>query len=277
MMRPRQIVAAFSALCGVLCIVQGARADASSEACSSAYTKGEEDRLAGRLYSAREAFKVCEEASCPVALAADCKQWKAEVEADLPTIRLKATNVQGAAIEHLQLFSDRVSVPEAALARPVILEAGPHVLRFEAAGYRAVEVETALRPSDREIEIAVVMHALDEPTPGAAKRGHRVPTLAVALAGVGVVALGSSLYFGLRSHNQYEDLRSKCSPHCAQSEADSVRSKALISDIALLTSGAAFGAAAWLFFSSTPDRPPVAALNLVPNARGAGLRLHFAF
>jgi hypothetical protein len=277
MMRAQQIGAAFSALLSVLCVGQAARADASSEACSSAYTKGQEDRLAGRLYSAREAFKVCEEASCPAALAADCKHWKAEVEADLPTIRVKVTNAQGAAIEHPQLFSDGVSVPEAALAQPVILEAGPHVLRVEAAGYRALEVEKALRPSDREIEVVLVMHALDEPAPSGAKPGHPVPALAIALASVGVVALGSSLYFGLSSHNQYEDLKSKCAPYCPQSDADSVRSKALISDVALLTSAAAFGAAAWLFFGATPDRPPAAALKLEPSARGAGLRLHVAF
>lgn len=277
MMRVRQTVATFGALLSALCVVQAAHADASTEACSSAYTKGEEDRLAGRLYSAREAFKVCEDPGCPAALAADCRHWRTEVEADLPTIRLKVTNVQGATIEHPQLFSDGVSVPEAALAQPVILEAGPHLLRVEAAGYRAVGVERALRPSDREIEVAVVMHALNEPPPSAAKPGHRVPPLAIALAGVGVVALVGSVTFGLRSHQQYEDLKSKCSPYCAQSDADSVRSKALISDIALLTSAAAFGAAAWLFFSATPDRPPVATLNLETSARGAGLRLRVAF
>jgi hypothetical protein len=94
---------------------------------------------------------------------------------------------------------------------------------------------------------------------------------------VGVVASAGSVIFGVRSHEQYEDLKSKCSPYCAQSEADPMRSKALISDVALLTSAAAFGAAAWLFFSSTPARPRAAALELEPNARGAGLRLHVAF
>ncbi|HEX3855152.1 MAG TPA: hypothetical protein VHW01_29515 [Polyangiaceae bacterium] len=94
---------------------------------------------------------------------------------------------------------------------------------------------------------------------------------------MGVVASAGSVIFGVRSHEQYEDLKSKCSPYCAQSEADPMRSKALISDVALLTSAAAFGAAAWLFFSSTPARPRAAALELEPNARGAGLRLHVAF
>src|SRR5450432_3815483 len=203
-MRAVPTAAAFS----LLLATASAGAEVSADACSSAYTKGQEDRLAGRLFSAREAFKVCAGASCPGAIAADCRHWKSEVEADLPTVRLKVTDAQGAPIANLTLSADGIGMPDIVLTQPVILEAGQHVLRFEATDFRPVEVERALRPTDRELEVAVVMHRLSEPLPEAGKRagareapdsaGHGVPVLAVALASVGVVALGGALYFGLR-------------------------------------------------------------------------------
>ena len=286
-MRARPTATAFTLLLAAASSSQVAGAAGSADACSSAYTKGQEDRLAGRLFSAREAFKVCASASCPSAIAGDCARWKTEVEADLPTVRLKVTDAQGAPIANLRLSADGLAMPDAVLTRPVILEAGPHVLRFEARDFRPLEVERALRPTARELEVAVVMHRLSEPLPESGKptgahtapnpAGPSVPALAVALASVGVVALGGSLYFGLRSHAQYEDLKTSCAPLCDPKQADSVRSNALISDVALLTSAAAFGAAAWVYFSSGSDRHLAAALNVQPSEQGAVVRLRVAF
>jgi hypothetical protein len=283
-MRAGQTATAFGVLLSLASLSQIATADVTVEACSSAYTKGQEERLAGRLFSAREAFKVCADAACPAVIVGDCSHWITEVEADLPTVRIRVTDAKGAPVDNLQVFADGSVIATPDLARPVILEAGPHVLRFEAAGYQMVELERALRPADRELEVAVVMRPnlppagsanSDEGAPAATSRP--VPVLAVTLASVGVVALAGSLYFGLRSHSQYEDLKSSCAPMCNPSQADSVRSKALISDVALITSAAAFGAAAWVYFSSKPSQAPVAGLNVEPSRHGADVHLRVTF
>jgi hypothetical protein len=282
-----RISAGLAVLSSFASVSEPAHADVSADVCSSSYAKGQEDRLAGRLFDAREAFEVCADPSCSASLSRDCKRWVTEVDADLPTVRVTVTDTRGVKLETFQAFADGTRIPDSELTQPVILESGPHVLRFEAVGYRPVELEKALRPSDRELEVRVILHALNEPLPGvtpttdaahqsdAMARG--VPVLAVALASVGVVALGGSLYFGLRSHDQYESLKASCAPFCNPSQADSVRSKALISDVALLTSVAAFGGAAWLYFGSRSAQRPAAALNVEPSARGAGLRLRVAF
>jgi hypothetical protein len=286
-MRVLRSGAGFGLLLSLLSVSGLAGGQSSVEACASAYAKGQEDRLAGRLFNARAAFQVCAEAACPAAIARDCAHFQAEVEQDLPTVRLRVTDVHGARVEQLRVFADGASVPETSLARPIILEAGPHVLRFEAKDCRPVEVTSALRPTDRELEIAVVLHRPSEPLPSAPKpisapeaanSGARgVPALAVALAGLGAVALGGSLYFGLRSHEQYEDLKASCAPMCNPSQADAVRSNALISDVALLTGAAALGSAAWVYFSARPAQPSIAAVNVAPSAHGAGVRLRVAF
>ncbi len=258
---------------GVLSISAPVRAE-SAEACSSAYTKGQEDRLAGRLYGARQAFKSCAEPRCPAAVVRDCKRWATEVEADLPTARLHITSPSGERIANVHALADGVPLTATELEQPLILEAGPHLLRFEAAGYRPLELQTALRPTDRELSVAVVLHALDERPAQAPKR---VPVLALALAGVGALALGSSLYFGLRSHREYEDLRASCAPACNPARADALRSNAVVSDVALVAGVGALAAAAWVYVGSRSTPSAVTALKLEPAVGGARVRLRVSF
>ena len=281
-MSARSLAAAVSSFIAVLSCAAGARAELSAESCSSAYARGQEERLAGRLFSARSAFKTCTDATCSAAVSADCRRWVTEVEADLPTVRLRVQDTHGAALEALSVSSDGVNIPQAELSQPVILEAGPHLLRFEAPGYQPLELEKALRPADRELAVNVVLHSLNEVVPAApatpsAGASSAIPAWAIVFASAGVAALGTSVYFGLSARNQNEDLKASCAPVCTQSQADSVHSKALISDIALLTSAAAFGAAAWVYLSRGPSQPAVAALSFEPRRDAAAVHLHIAF
>src|SRR4051794_16663268 len=77
-------IASVFAFLSLTTLAASARA-VSVEACSDAYTKGQEERLAGRLLSAREQFRLCRDPTCPSAVVPDCTRWIAEVEADLPT------------------------------------------------------------------------------------------------------------------------------------------------------------------------------------------------
>lgn len=253
-------------------------ADPSPDACSSAYSKGQEDRLAGRLFAARASFMVCENPSCTPAVSEDCTRWRHEVEQDLPTIRLKVTDTHGALLSPTRVFADGESIPLPALAAPIILEAGPHTLRVEADGFDAFEVERALRPTDRELEVLAQLHRTGEARAAAPiTEARTVPTSAWVLGGVGVASLGAALYFGLSSHNQYEDLKRECAPYCPQSSADSVRTKSIVSDVTLITGAAALGAAIWLYFGAKPRTPASTALQVTPTRNGGALRLHVTF
>ena len=97
------------------------------------------------------------------------------------------------------------------------------------------------------------------------------------------VSLGAALYFGLSSHNQYEDLKHSCAPYCPQSLADSVRTKSIVSDVTLVTGAAALGAAFWLYFSAKPQTSATTtshattALQVAPAQHGGALRLNVTF
>src|SRR5689334_3407740 len=89
---------------------QVARAQ-DGEACSVAYARGQEERLAGRLYNARSAFQQCAVEACS-AIAGDCERWLKEVEADLPTLRVTVRDELGRPVEQLRVSIDDTLVSE---------------------------------------------------------------------------------------------------------------------------------------------------------------------
>jgi hypothetical protein len=245
--------------------------------CATAYAKGQDDRLAGRLFDARTAFKRCAVPTCPDALAQDCATWASEVEADLPTVMIHVTDAHGRPLPSVRVFADGTPIATSDLERPLVLEAGPHSLRFEAPGYETTEAQTALRPTDRQLEVRATLYLPGEKVSleAPARRSSRVPTLSLALAGLGVVALGTSAYFGVAARKQYDDLEQSCAPNCRRADADAVESKALVSDIALGTSLVALGAAAWIFFGAANE--PKAAVVVSSRVRGGDASVRLVF
>jgi hypothetical protein len=265
-------------LCAAWLPVTAAHADEVDPACATAYAKGQDDRLAGRLYDARSAFQRCAVATCPQQVARDCATWASEVEADLPTAVISVTDSSGRALPSWRAFVDGAPIAASELARPLVLEAGPHSLRFEADGYETATVQTALRPTDRELPVRVILRTPAEkapPAPRPSPRSAGVPPLSLVFAGVGAVALGTSAYFGFSARNQYQDLKDRCAPGCTRSEADAVASKALLSDVALATSLVALGAAAWIYFGTPETSRAAVVLSSRPNGGQASVRVIF--
>jgi PEGA domain len=272
-MKAVRLAPLFVSLALVASFSRAARA-AEPETCSVAYARGQEERLAGRLFNARAAFQQCASAGCSTSLASDCSRWVSEVEADLPTIRVAIHDEHGAAVATSKLFIDGIATPLAALSAPIVLEAGPHELRVEAPGYQPVRLETALRPSDREVAVAVTLRPPQPPRRDTS--ADQVPTAAWVLAGVGTAALGGSIYFGIRANNEYHDLKQRCAPACEPSASDGMYTKAVISDVALAASVVAFAASAIVYFTRA-TKPPTVALSVAPASQGGRVRVVLSF
>lgn len=251
-----------------------AMAEDRAQTCATAYAKGQDDRLAGRLFDARSAFLLCAQASCSPRIASDCARWAQEVEADLPTARVLVTDAAGRALTSVRVFVDGVELGHEQWSTPIVLEAGPHLLRFESPGLEAAEAPIALRPTDRELLVRVTLRApAPPPEPHRAPARREIPVASIVLAGVGAVALGTTAYFGLSARSRYHQLEDTCAPRCTRDAADAVSDRALVADIALVTSLAAFGAAAWIHWSQSPRT----ALAVTPRVGGGSAALRLTF
>jgi hypothetical protein len=175
------------------------------------------------------------------------------VEADLPTVRVTLRTEHGAAPATTRIWIDGAAVQSGALSAPIVLEAGPHEVRVEAPGYQAVRLQKALRPSDREVPVVVTLRPPEAPRQDG--QGG-VPTASWVLAGVGALALGGAVYFGVTANDEYQELKQSCAPACEPSASDGMHQKAVIADIALASSVVAFAASAILYF--TRGTKPVA-------------------
>ncbi len=257
------------------------------QVCSDAYTKAQEERLAGHSFSARLQLQVCAQSICPETVVHDCSQWLTEVETTLPTIVVSAKDSVGHPVPHLEVFLDGVSIPAQQLTQPIFLDVGAHNLRFEAPGYESVQLNPFLRAGDRDLQVSAALLVnraappppvgADAGTPSVSRAGRSASAPAIVFAAVGTVALGGAIYFGLSASSRYNELKSQCDTHCTQSQADSVHNKQLIADIALATSVVAFGAAAWFYFSAEPAHAGATALGLAPTPDGARAQLRVAF
>ena len=291
-MKPQAALAVLVALLASSSASSVAHAEVTVQACSDAYTKGQEERLVGRLFSARAQFRSCDDSACPEAIVADCKRWTSEVEAELPSVFVTAANPRGDTIEGLSFTVDGTPIASDELTRPLVVDVGPHLFRFEAPGFEPLQLERSLKLEDRGLPINAMMQPVPAPTPAAplALPAERViqpvaptraphkpfPVAAVTFASVGALALGGSLYFGLSAQHQYHQLQATCAPTCAEEKRQSVDNQALISDVALAASAAALGAAAWFYFSSNAGQTS-AAVGLEPQSGGAAMRLHLTF
>ena len=283
MLSGRLFARALLPLAVVLCSAS-ASADAL-QVCSDAYTKAQEERLAGHTFSARSQLQVCAQDTCPETVVHDCTQWLTEVEATLPTIVVSAKDNAGRPVPHVEVFLDGVSIPAQQLTQPIFLDLGAHNLRFEAPGYESVQLNPFLRAGDHDLQVSAALQAnravAPVPAPSAdaapARAGRSVPAPAIVFAALGTVALGGAIYFGLSASSRYNELKSECDPHCSQSQADSVHTKQLITDIALATSVVAFGAAAWFYFSAEPAHAGATALGVQPTPDGARAQLRVTF
>ncbi|HEY3666707.1 MAG TPA: hypothetical protein VGL19_11925, partial [Polyangiaceae bacterium] len=216
----------------------------------------------------------------------DCERWTSEVVLDLPTVLITTTSVSGQTVPGLKVTADGVLVSASQLQKPLVLDSGQHVLRFEAPGYEPLQIEPSLRARDHDVPVAAMLRPIalvSSPGPTRAKAepapasSQALPVAALTLTGVGAIALGTSIFFGVTAKSKYDELKASCAPRCDASQAYAVHTRAVVSDVALATSLVAFGAAAYFYFSADPEKAGATALGVEPSPSGARARLRVTF
>jgi hypothetical protein len=208
--------------------------------CTAAYEQGQELRRQDKLSASRSQLIICEQ-TCPKTLVADCKKWRTEVEALMPTVRLRATDAQGHPAE-ARVLLDGTLLLDRLVDDPVPVDSGDHTFRFESPAGLTADVHVSLHGGERAREIeAVLAPAPVPPPPATSGELPPIPLVSYVLGGVGVVGLGLAGVLTLKGHVDAGHLQSTCAPGCSP---DDVNSIATLYDIAWVSAGVGVAALA---------------------------------
>ena len=246
------LVAAMAVVTTMLAEGVAAAAPDEREQCAASAEQAQQLRDEGKYRRAREQMLVCARDVCPGPIKSDCGKWLAELDRDAPTVVFGARDSNGADVLDVKVSMDGAPIQERLDGKPVLVDSGEHVFKFESKEGAVKEERVLVRAAEKARPIiatfpAAVAENKDPPPPPPAREGGEgsiVPALVVG--GIGVVALGSFAIFGIGGKNDVDDLQ-KCKPFCDEKDVDAARTKLIIADISLGVGIVALGVAAYMF------------------------------
>ena len=271
-------------------VPHASRANADEkQACVTASEKAQQLRSAGKLGDARDQLNICGRPECPKLVQQDCTQWMSEVLASLPSVVPGAKDRKGRDIVDARLTVDGKVATEMLDGKAIVIDPGVHTFVFESKGFPGTEGAGRRQTGREEPHRLGDVRAhpatrLPRATRARARRRTRsssssAPVAAYVLGGVGLAALGAALYFDLSASGDAHDLRTSCSPNCAPSDVDDVKTKYTIAGVTAGIGGALLVTGIVLFFvhgkgssrtGANPLRP-----SQVPTSLATGALLRF--
>lgn len=253
--------------------------------CLEAAEHAQELRNAGKLRESRTQLAACMAQGCPASVRSDCKGWDAAAERAIPTVVLAAHDPQGKPVTDVRVSIDGAPLVSSLDGRPVAVDPGSHVLRFEAAaGGEPVEQKVDLPEGTRdkrvEVQVGVAAAAAtetatptasttasEEPTATPAGAGRKVPVAVWVLGGAGVAAEVVFAIFLSQGYSVANDLTNNkhCPPGCPSGDVDAMSRDFVVADVALYTGIGLLGAAAAVYLL----RPSAA-----PSGQNVGVHVH---
>lgn len=249
---------------GLALVTTPALAEEGKKECVAAHADSQKLRSEAKLTEAREKLIACTRPECPGAVRADCAKWLSEVQDEIPSVVVVATDANGGDVADVKVIVDGKVVASELNGQPVLLDPGARTLRFEREGSSPVERNLVIRVGERNRRVEVQFTpqlanateggatgtANDEPTQdsGTGSGGGNVPTMTWILGGVGVLGLASFTYFSLDGLGKESDLKD-CKPNCPHDDVQSTKTSYLIGDISLGVGVAALAGAAYFYFT----------------------------
>jgi hypothetical protein len=264
--------------------VGDARADDKNR-CIAASEQGQQLRDAGKYKDARDAFTKCARDACPTIVRRDCTRWLVDLTQLWPSVVFGAKDASGNDRTDVTVSADSVPLVSTLDGKPVPIEPGEHVFRFEAAGLPAVERDVLVRAGEKSrlvvAQFAAPPASATPPpaTPGAtpAPADAPIPTGVWVFGGLALVAFGAEAFFGISGLNDRSSLESSpCAKTatCNPDDVTSIRTKFTVADIALGVGVVSAALSAYLYLSrgwaaSKPESTS-SHLDLVPTPAGRG-------
>lgn len=259
---------------------------ARADECVDAYDGSQRARRAGRLLDARAQLLSCAQTQCPEAVSKQCTLWLREVTAAMPSVVFAVRDADGNDQSRVRVTEGERVLTERLDGRALELDPGEHLFHFELPSGVQVEKRVLLREGEKNRQVQVELlhrapppraHSARKPPSAPRKRAappereSGIPTSAIVLGAVGVLALGSFTYFAIDANSDLDELERRCKPDCPESDENRVARKALVADVSLGVGVVALGAAGWLVLA----RPEPARASAIPRGLvlGFGARL----
>jgi hypothetical protein len=261
---PAALLALF--LAGTSLFARPVRADV--QACVDAHREGQVQRDASQFLEAYDNFSSCMADTCPDVIRADCDEFRRKLDAAMPTVVPVAQDAQGNDVPDTVVEVDGRVLLKGLTGRAVAVNPGPRRFTFTGPNGEQAEVAVVVAEGVKAREIlGKLVPAPTQPTPTApatkpapltSDESSSSQTLAYALAGGGIVALGAFTYFGLVGRSRFQALKDSCAPHCSETAANGVASRYLWADISLAVAAGLFGGAAYVYFAPPAKSEQVA-------------------
>jgi hypothetical protein len=223
---------AVGALAAVFVVVCHAVPAAAVEkaVCVTAADDGQRLRKAHKLVAARAEFLVCAQADCPNVVSQDCVQWLGSVERSLASVIVRAHDPNGTELADVRVSVDGKLIAEHPTTAAIEVDPGPHLVRYEAKGFEPVEEPLSLGEGERGHPLRAELRqapSVQAPAPG------RIPAVAWAFGGLGVVGAGSFVAFALVGQSEQRSLRTTCAPNCSPAQIAPLQTKFTVANISL--------------------------------------------
>ncbi|HEY2510770.1 MAG TPA: hypothetical protein VGI39_07940 [Polyangiaceae bacterium] len=254
------------------------------EACVNASEQAQTLRDDGKFRQARAALMTCGRDVCPGIVRRDCEKWLGELDAAQPTVVLGARDPNGNDVPAARVKLDGTPLLDRLDGRPVPVDPGEHVFRYEGGGSTPVEQRVVVRVGEKNRSLTAILMppasaAAASPTPAlvassgadippsqqpeapAEPRAKRpIPASFWIFSGLTVAGAASFTYFGLSGQSDINNLRATCSPNCAQSDVDAAHTKLVIADVSAVVGVAALTGAILSLVLRGKAKPATAAL-----------------
>jgi hypothetical protein len=213
--------------------VLGARtaraADPTTAECLAANEASLSARSQQKLREARSKLLVCASRSCPADVRDECTRGVNELNGALPTIVFEAKDGTGADLIAVKVTMDGEVLTEHLEGTAIPVDPGAHTFAFEAAGQPKIEKQLVIREGEKGRRERIVLGAgaavaetsapgatltsSPAPEPSSGLGGRRIGALVAG--GVGVVAAGVGIGFGLHSKSKHDEASKICpDPQC---------------------------------------------------------------
>ena len=237
---------------------------------------------AGKLREARASLLRCSAPSCPTAVRDDCISGAMRLERAIPTIVFVAKDGAGNEVTSVSVTMDGQPFADKLDGKALDVDPGEHVFRFTASGVPAIEKRIVLHAGEKnrheQISLAAPNASVSVPPPSTPSMPPSTPlstspppaepktttalgpqrTVAIVVAGAGVVGLGRGTVFGLKAHSDWDQAKSDCGAVCAptskaQSEADDAHREATVANVAFGLGAASLvtGVVLWVLSPTT--------------------------